>query len=159
MIHYQLACDRGDRFDGWFGNSADFDSQLAAADIACPACGSTVVRKALMAPSVRTGTGRAAVPEDRTTRADGDEQATVSLTTAPDPSIAQAVEMIRRVTRHVRDNAEDVGRRFAEEARKIHYKEAPARSLVGEATAAEAKELVEEGIAFHPLPVLPEDRN
>ena len=76
-----------------------------------------------------------------------------------DPKLARAMEFMQEMTRKVRTASDYVGSRFAEEARKIHYEEAPPRSIYGEATAGEARELAEEGIGFHPLPPLPEDRN
>lgn len=158
MIHYQLICERGDKFEAWFRGSSDFDMQARAGHVACPACGTTVVKKALMAPAVRSS-DRAA-PSEQPVPADAAErQETVRLAAGPDPALSEAMEIARRISRHVRDNSEDVGRRFAEEARKIHYREAEPRSIYGEATGEEVKELLEEGVEFHPLPVLPEERN
>jgi hypothetical protein len=156
VIHYQLVCEKGDRFEAWFRGSADFDAQAKAGQVVCPACGSTAIEKALMAPAVHSS--------DRTTEpvesvAPAAEPQTVRLAAGAEPAIAEAMEIARRVSRHVKENSEDVGRRFAEEARKIHYRETAPRGIYGEATGDEVKELMEEGIDFHPLPVLPEERN
>jgi hypothetical protein len=159
MIHFALRCARGDQFDGWFRGNADFDAQLAAKEIACPFCGSVEICKDLMTPALGSRRGEpppetAALPPGA---AEGAE--TVRLANGPDPRMAEALEMIREIGRRVRATSDYVGRRFAEEARKIHYQEASPRSIYGEATAEEAEELADDGIGFHPMPVLPEERN
>ncbi len=153
MIRYELICDQGDRFEAWFRGSEDFDLQANDGLIVCPQCGSSEVGKALMAPAVRSSKARTATPES------GDQGDTVRLAAGPDPSIGQAMELLRKISKQVRERSDDVGRRFAEEARKIHYREVEPRDIVGEATPAEAKALQEEGIEFHTLPILPEDQN
>ena len=155
MIRYELVCDQGDRFEAWFRGSADYERQAVDGLIVCPHCGSSDVAKALMAPTVRTSKKMAAAPVDAGAAAAN----TVQLAAGPDPSIAEAMALLRKISKHVRENADDVGRWFAEEARKIHYREVEPRNIVGEATEAEAEALLEEGIAFHPLPVFPEDKN
>jgi len=155
VIHYQLVCERGDRFEAWFRGSADFDEQARAGHVVCPACGTKAVEKALMAPAVRSSER----PEDAKAGDRPSEPETVRLAAGPDPALAETLEMVRQVSRHLRENSEDVGRRFAEVARKIHYREIEPRSIYGEATGDEVKEMLEEGIEFHPLPVLPEERN
>lgn len=160
MIRYRLECDRGDQFEAWFRSSDDYDAQAAAGEIACPECGSISVHKTLMAPSVQTSRRRSKRPaEPPPAPPAAAPEAPTQFVAGADPALSDAIEAIRRITRHVRANAEDVGRRFPEEARKIHYNEAPARNIIGEANAEEAAELAEEGIAFHPLPALPEDMN
>jgi hypothetical protein len=116
--------------------------------LSCPQCGTTAVSKALMAPAVATARKRE----------EAQEAAKLTLAT-PDPRRQAMVEMIRKLRDHVRENADYVGDRFAEEARKIHYEETEARSIYGEADAEEARALAEEGIEFHPLPALPDDGN
>jgi hypothetical protein len=147
VIRYALACGEGHAFEGWFGGSNAFDEQRAAGGISCPVCGSADVDKALMAPAV-AGTKRAA----------GGGEAPIPVA-APHALPEELVTMLRKLRRHVTENADYVGDRFAEEARRIHYEEAEARGIYGEATREEAVALSEEGIEFHPLPVLPEDRN
>jgi hypothetical protein len=143
MIRYELVCAAGHRFDGWFANSAAFDAQEKADAVACPVCGSSDVGKAVMAPSVSSGR-RAAEP--------------VRLA-ANVPEESEAVAMLRKLRKHLTENADYVGNKFAEEARRIHYNEAERRGIYGEATPDDARALADEGIEFHPLPRLPEDHN
>lgn len=161
MISYQLVCDRGDRFDAWFRSSAAYEVEATAHRVQCPDCGSTIISKALMSPAVRsTGRRRGVEPVEVTSVAPPAAKSdAVRFAAGPDPVLAEAMDLMRRITRHVREHADDVGPRFADEARKIHYKEAPPRSIVGQTTSVEARELLEEGIDFHQLPILPEDHN
>lgn len=145
MIKYRLQCKKGHEFEGWFSDSATYDKQAKRGLVACPDCGSTKVSKAMMSPSVATR-GRESEPA-QVSEADGKRQAVQR----------EMLEMMRKVRKHVEENAEYVGPRFAEEARKIHYEEGEARGIYGEASLAEAKELVDEGIGVLPLPRLPED--
>jgi len=158
MIRYALHCDRGHEFEAWFGSSADYDRTAAAGENVCPFCGSTAVEKALMAPAVG-GRARASGPkgegESKTEESKGE---TMTLA-APDPRQAVFREALKEFRRKLTENADYVGDRFAEEARKIHYNEVEPRGIYGEATADEAKGLAEEGVEFQPLPPLPEDRN
>lgn len=142
MIKYTLACDNGHSFEGWFSSSADFDRQAELGLVSCPACGSVSVAKQLMAPSVSTARKR-------------DETKVLML----DQARKEAVAKIRELVTAIRENAEDVGEKFPEEARKIHYGEAEQRGLIGQATIDEAKALLDEGIEIAPLPVLPDDVN
>ena len=139
MIRYAVICDNGHDFDAWFSGAEAFDAQLAAGEILCPVCGSAHVSKALMTPAVAPSRNKAA---------------------AATPADAEAaLKLMRELKRHVVEHAENVGDRFAEEARKIHYAEREPTGIYGEATLEEASALIEEGIDFHPLPVLPEERN
>ena len=142
MIKYQLICPDGHQFETWFSDSSTFDAQKAAGHVNCPSCGSAQVEKALMAPSVATSRKRETVQVASHHGMDKD-----------------MVAMMRKIRDHVTENAENVGPRFAEEARKIHYKEVEPRGIYGQATREESRELREEGVEFHPLPVLPEDQN
>lgn len=162
MIRFQLRCERDHRFEAWFRSNADYDGQSAAAQIECPACGSHAVEKALMAPAVPASTRRrddVPVPTPARAPAAAPVEPPLAAAAGLDPDTAKAMALMREMTRRVRAASDYVGPRFAEEARKIHFEEAPPRSIYGEATAEEARELAEDGIAFHPLPVLPEDRN
>ncbi|MDP2622061.1 MAG: DUF1178 family protein [Hyphomicrobiales bacterium] len=158
MIRYRLTCDNGHTFDGWFSRSAAFDEQKASGQLECPACGSNHVDKALMAPAVPAKTR---TKSSATTGAEGKAQGAdkPQAVFQADPKEAELRTALRKLREHVTANADYVGDRFAEEARKIHYKEAESRGIYGEASTDEAKSLREEGIEFHPLPVLPEDRN
>ena len=143
MIHYALRCDREHEFEAWFRSSADF----ARTETSCPVCGSTAVDKALMAPQVAR--------KDRDAGGGGERLRLA----AGDPRQRAMIAILKELRDKVTENADFVGDKFAEEARKIHYKEIEPRGIYGEATGEEAKALVEEGIEFHPLPVLPDDRN
>ncbi|MHA1559469.1 MAG: DUF1178 family protein [Alphaproteobacteria bacterium] len=161
MIRYGLACDQGHRFDAWFGRSDDFDTQAATGLLSCPHCGSSEISKALMAPSVQTSGRRGkanSTPVPVSTDATKTD-VTGQVSAGVDPGLAKAIELVRELGREIRKKSDDVGRRFPEEARKIHYGEVGPRAIVGEATAAEARELIEEGISFQPLPALPEKQN
>jgi len=155
MIRYALACGRGHDFEGWFGSSADFDRQQEKGLVECPSCGDRQVAKTLMAPAVSTpksadkGVNAPAVP---------DEPAGVKLSGLNVEQRAIIAQM-RELKGRLLSQAENVGERFGEEARKIHYGEAPQRGIYGKASAEEAAELVDEGIEFLPLPDLPEDGN
>jgi len=150
MIKYRLNCAKGHDFEAWFRNSDAHDWQARHNEIVCPHCGDNNVAKAIMAPAVasrvRNPAGEAApAPAKR-------ERAAPSLP-------AEALHVLRELRREVEANSDYVGRQFAEEARKIHYKEAKPRGIHGEASLAEARDLYEEGVSFLPLPVLPEDKN
>jgi hypothetical protein len=142
MIRYALACEAGHSFEGWFADSQTFEAQKADGSLSCPSCSSTMVDKALMAPAVATSRQRE----------------TMRLA-ANVPEHQQAVAALRKIRKHLTENADYVGPKFAEEARRIHYNETDKRGIYGEASPDEAKALKEEGIEFHPLPVLPEDHN
>ena len=162
MIRFQLRCDRGDSFEAFFRNNSDYDLQRAGGQISCPACGSTGVEKAIMAPAVLSGRRRAETVTAPPPPVSPDTPVPVvnePPLLAANPEMAKAIEMMREIGKQVRANSDYVGPRFAEEARKIHYMEAPPRSIYGEATGTEVQELAEEGIGFQPLPVLPEERN
>ncbi|NLH80793.1 MAG: DUF1178 family protein [Phyllobacteriaceae bacterium] len=151
MIHYTLVCDKEHVFEGWFRSSADFEAQAADGLVSCPVCGSTVVTRGLMAPSVQS----ARVREERE---DGAKRQTRTMM-LPDPAQKMMLEALREIRKKVTENATYVGDRFAEEARKMHYGEVEHQGIWGEATSEEADSLSEEGIEFQPLPGLPEDRN
>jgi len=162
MIRYALNCDRGHEFESWFQNSAAYDKQTKRALVTCPVCGSAKVEKAIMAPRLANGD----TPEPPA----APPPAPVATTTPPAPAAKAQVAMVSPMERelrqklkelrdHITKNANYVGPRFPEEARKIHYGETERRSIYGEASADEAKELHEEGIEFHPLPILPDDQN
>ena len=142
MIRYSLRCDRDHGFEAWFRSSADYDRASTAGRNACPVCGSTAIEKALMAPAVA-----------------GASHAEPMRLAVPDPRQQAVREALQELRRKVTENADYVGDRFAEEARKIHYNEVEPRGIFGEATTEEAKGLIEEGIEFQPLPPAPEDRN
>jgi hypothetical protein len=137
MIKYALVCDHEHGFEGWFGTSADYDDQAARGLIDCPVCGSKAVRKQIMAPAV-AGT--------KAQKAGADLQ----------PGMREMVmEAIGKVRAHVEDNFDYVGDSFAREARAIHDGKSEERGIYGEATPAEVKALVEDGVNVAPLPPAP----
>ena len=156
MIRYSLRCERGHAFESWFQNSSAYDSQHKRGLVACPVCESTNVDKAIMAPRIaRKGKSKSA-PEPATT-APAEETASTSLVMAPQER--ELLAKLRELRDHVLKNADDVGKKFPEEARKMHYGDVEQRAIYGEATAEEARSLVDEGIEVAALPVLPGDRN
>ena len=142
MIRYALSCDRDHGFEAWFGSSSDYDDQAARGLVECPFCGSTAVRKQVMAPAV-SGTKK----------------------TSPDALKPEALQhmqsMMMQAAREVRDHVEQnfdyVGDAFAREARDIHEGRSEKREIYGEATPAEVKKLKDDGVPCAPLPPLPPD--
>jgi hypothetical protein len=160
MIKYALHCDKGHGFESWFPSSASFDTQAKRGLVDCPVCGSSKVEKQIMSPSVRSK-GATTPPVDVVVPGNVPDVPAV-----PDQSVALMGEnaqklraMMRDLHAHVTANTEDVGAKFADEARKIHYGETEERAIRGRATADEAEALYDEGIGFMPLPTLPEERN
>lgn len=154
MIKYDLRCEQGHAFESWFQSSSAYDSQRKRKLIACPSCGSSRIEKAIMAPRL-AGTkkrGRVEAPSE------------AAPAEAPTPSLVMTQELelrakLKELRDHVVKNADNVGERFPNEARKMHYGDIEHRPIYGEASADEAKSLIDEGIEVMPLPVLPEDRN
>jgi hypothetical protein len=160
VIRYALRCKNGHGFETWFQNSGAYDKQAARGLVACPVCGSTKVAKALMAPRVAKGKARASaeppVPAAPAPAPTPQTPAPVAMLTAKERELRAKLKELRE---HVVKNADYVGQKFPEEARKMHYGEIEHRSIYGEASPADAAELIEEGIELHPLPVLPDERN
>ena len=142
MIKFDLICDEQHRFEAWFSSNSDFENQRDRKLVECPHCGSVNVEKALMAPSVSTARSKEA-----------------SMNLAMNTTQKAAIEQLRQAVKTIRDNSEDVGERFPEEARKIHYGETEERGIIGQAKPDEVKSLLEEGVGVAPLPDLPEDNN
>jgi hypothetical protein len=164
MILYTLACENGHAFESWFANSAAYDKQVKRSLVTCPVCNSAKVEKALMAPRL-SGTkkrGAAAVPAPAPAP-EPSSPAAAPATPAPvammSPQEHELRKKLREIREHLTKNADYVGQKFPEEARKMHYGEIEHRSIYGEASPDQAKELHDEGIEFHPLPVLPDERN
>jgi hypothetical protein len=162
MIRYSLICDRKHDFEIWFKNSADYDKQARRGLVTCPECGSAEVEKALMAPAL----GRGAKKDVSAPAAEAapTTEAPVPIENKTPVAMISPMEQefrakLKELRDHLTKNADNVGAKFPEEARKMHYGESEHRSIYGEATPQEAKELLEEGVELHPLPVLPEERN
>jgi hypothetical protein len=155
MIRYTLSCERGHEFESWFQNSAAYDKQAKRGLVTCPLCNSAKVEKAIMAPRLaRTDVAEPTPPPAAQPATPAKNP--VAMMSPPERELRQKLKELRD---HVTKNATNVGAKFPEEARKIHYGETEHRSIYGEASREEAKALHEEGIEFHPLPVLPDDQN
>jgi hypothetical protein len=166
MIRYALVCQKAHAFESWFENSAAYDKQAKRGLVSCPICGDLKVEKAIMSPKISTGEkrGEAAPPPSPeapdtaapNAGAPADAKAPVALMS---PQEREFRQKLRELREHLTKNADYVGQKFPEVARKMHYGELDHRSIYGEASPQEAKEMHEEGIQFHPLPVLPDERN
>jgi hypothetical protein len=149
VIRYTLCCEAGHTFESWFNNSTAFDRQAARGLVTCPMCGSAKVEKAIMAPAL--GGGREApAPEPEP------EKTPVAIVSKEEVDLRKKLKELRD---HIVKSADYVGEKFPEEARRMHYGEIEHRSIYGEASPDAAKSLAEEGIEFHPLPRLPDERN
>jgi hypothetical protein len=142
LIRYSLSCENAHTFEGWFSASTDFDRQVGRGLLTCPVCNSASISKTLMAPSVSTARKK-------------EEKQAVAM----DAVRQEAMVKLKEAVAAIKASAEDVGEKFPEEARKIHYGEADARGIIGQASVGEVRDLLEEGIEVAPLPVLPEDAN
>jgi hypothetical protein len=142
-----LQCKYSHAFEGWFSSEDDFQSQLGRGIIECPMCGDSTITKMLSAPRLNLG---AAAPVNVDARADADAAKKQEVVSTPDATMQAAwMQMVRKVMA----NTEDVGEKFPEEARRIHYGEAHERGIRGQASAEETQALIEEGIGVLPLPV------
>ena len=157
MIRYSLICERKHEFESWFQNSAAFDKQAKRALVACPMCGSIKVEKALMSPRIGRSDARGIEPPQPSAPAPVAE--TPSPVAMMSPQEREFRTKLKELREHLTKNADNVGTKFPEEARKMHYGEIEHRSIYGEASPQDAKDLHEEGIEFHPLPILPDERN
>jgi hypothetical protein len=162
MIRYALRCEQGHAFESWFQSSSAFDSQVKRKLVACPVCDSIKVEKAIMAPRIVSKKAReSAAP----VAAPPVTAPAPSPEAAPGPQalmMAQERELrakLKELRDHIVKNADNVGERFPNEARKMHYGEIEHRPIYGEASPEEARALIDEGVEVSPLPVLPEDRN
>ena len=140
---FNLGCDQQHCFEGWFSSGEDFDSQKQHGLLTCPVCGSSSVDKLPSAPYI----GGNAAADIAPTQANSTAPVAAAM-----PTPAQMQAMFLRMAREVAASTEDVGERFAEEARRIHYKEAPERGIRGVASKDEAEALADEGITVVPLP-------
>ncbi|MGX4801619.1 DUF1178 family protein [Bradyrhizobium guangdongense] len=160
MIRYALHCDRDHQFESWFQSSSAYESQVKRKLVTCPICGSAKIEKAIMAPRIvaKKGRGRATPPPEPATTAvpEAAPAGATSLMMAQERELRAKLKELRD---HIVKNADNVGERFANEARAMHYGDKEHRPIYGEASPDEAKSLIEEGIEVSPLPTLPEDRN
>jgi hypothetical protein len=150
MIRYALACDNGHAFESWFQNSTAYDKQAKR-------------EKTIMAPRLSGAKKRGGAPAPAPLPAPDAAAAPAQEAPSPvamiSPQEHEFRKKLKELREHLTKNADYVGQKFPEEARKMHYGETEHRSIYGEASPDQAKELHEEGIEFHPLPVLPDERN
>lgn len=173
MIKFSLCCKNDHDFEAWFASNDEFDRLQAGKLVDCPTCGSTDVNKALMAPAVskrrvgnvidsKAGGHEVTAPKGAALSNSGDPSGSdrAMMNVPVSRELQQAFQkQLRELRKTVMENADNVGEKFPEEARKIHYGEAESRGIYGKASGEEAKELLDEGIGILPLPDLPEDRN
>ena len=156
MIRYSLHCERCHAFESWFQSSSAYESQEKRKLVTCPACGSAKVERAIMAPQIVSKKGRdIAAPAPA---------ASTEVTAASSTPLMMAQERelrakLKELRDHIVKNADNVGERFPNEARKMHYGDIEHRPIYGEASPEEARSLIDEGVEVSPLPVLPDDRN
>ena len=160
MIHYNLRCERGHAFESWFQSSSAYESQERRSLVSCPTCGSAKVERAIMAPQIVSKKGRESIePAPAPVPA-----ATTEVTNPASTPLLMAQERelrakLKELRDHIVKNADNVGERFPNEARKMHFGDIEHRPIYGEASPDEARALIEEGVEVTPLPVLPDDRN
>jgi hypothetical protein len=164
MIRYNLRCERGHAFESWFQSSSAYESQEKRKLVNCPVCGSAKVERAIMAPQIVSNRGREiAAPVPAPAAAPSPAPTTEVTAPASTPlMMAQERELrakLRELRDHIVKNADNVGERFPDEARKMHYGDIEHRPIYGEASPDEARALIDEGVEVSPLPVLPDDRN
>jgi hypothetical protein len=156
MIRYNLRCDRGHAFESWFQSSSAYESQEKRKLVSCPACGSVKVERAIMAPQVVSKKGRDSVVTPPAAPAEAAAPASTPLLMAQERELRAKLKELRD---HIVKNADNVGERFPNEARKMHYGDIEHRPIYGEASPEEARSLIDEGVEVSPLPMLPDDRN
>ena len=160
MIRYNLRCHRSHAFESWFQSSSAYEAQEERKLVTCPVCGSAKVERAIMAPQI---VGKKA--RDRSEPAEQPAAAATTEVAAPSSTplmMAQERELrakLKELRDHIVKNADNVGERFPNEARKMHYGDIEHRPIYGEASPEEARSLIDEGVEVSPLPVLPDDRN
>jgi hypothetical protein len=161
MIHYHLRCERGHAFESWFQSSSAYEQQEKRRLVNCPICGSAKVERDIMAPRIVGKKGRERA-EPAPVAAAAPATTEVAAAASTPLMMAQERELrakLRELRDHIVKNADNVGERFPNEARKMHYGDIEHRPIYGEASPDEARALIDEGVEVSPLPVLPDDRN
>ena len=156
MIHYNLRCERGHAFESWFQSSSAYEAQEKRKLVSCPVCGSAKVERAIMAPQIVSKKGRESAEAAPAPATEVSAPASTPLLMAQERELRAKLKELRD---HIVKNAENVGERFPNEARKMHYGDIEHRPIYGEASPEEARALIDEGVEVAPLPVLPDDRN
>ena len=156
MIRYNLRCERGHAFESWFQSSSAYEAQEKRKLVNCPICGSAKVERAIMAPQIVSKKGRDSTAPAPAVTTGVSASASTPLMMAPERELRAKLKELRD---HIVKNADNVGERFPNEARKMHYGDIEHRPIYGEASPEEARSLIDEGVEVSPLPVLPDDRN
>jgi hypothetical protein len=156
MIRYTLRCDHGHAFESWFQSSTAYEAQEKRKLVSCPVCGSTQVERAIMAPQIVSKTARDSAVSAPAAATEAAAPASTPLLMAQERELRAKLKELRD---HIVKTADNVGERFPNEARKMHYGDIEHRPIYGEASPDEARSLIEEGVDVTPLPVLPGDRN
>jgi hypothetical protein len=156
MIRYNLRCERGHAFESWFQSSSAYEAQEKRKLVNCPICGSAKVERAIMAPQIVSKKGRDSTAPAPAVTTGVSAPASTPLMMAPERELRAKLKELRD---HIVKNADNVGERFPNEARKMHYGDIEHRPIYGEASPEEARSLIDEGVEVSPLPVLPDDRN
>ncbi|MBN34937.1 MAG: hypothetical protein CMM46_09205 [Rhodospirillaceae bacterium] len=155
MIVFDVKCGNDHAFEGWFADNATFQVQAEAGQIACPVCGDTSIEKTLMAPNVSTTKSSAKGVSTPAAEVPAAPSGDSVMLAHQKERAGQIMAMMRAVRDHVEQNFDNVGTKFADEAKKIHYGEAEKRNIYGQATKEQAQELVDDGIEFGQLPDVP----
>jgi len=154
VIVFELICPDHHRFEGWFASSGDFDGQKARGLLQCPTCGKASIEKL---PTAKIGKSEPTAVVPREQKSDHIHAGKAAAAPASGQPVGMpSPEQVQKVIDYLLSNSENVGKKFAEEARRIHREEAPGRSIRGIATKEETEELLEEGIPVLPLPVPPQ---
>ena len=148
MIVFDLRCSHSHEFEGWFASTKEYDQQLKKKQVRCPICNSYKITKGLMAPNVQSK--KSASAKDKI-KDKNNVQSEKQL------DQREVLIQLRKLQKYIEKNSDDVGNRFAEEARKMYYGETDSRAIRGKATAEEAEELNEEGVPFSQIPSLPRE--
>ncbi len=156
MIRYHLRCERGHAFESWFQSSSAYETQEKRRLVNCPVCGSAKVERAIMAPQIVSKKGRESVAPAPAASTEVTSPGSTPLLMAQERELRAKLKELRD---HIVKNADNVGERFPNEARKMHYGDIEHRPIYGEASPDEARALIDEGVEVSPLPVLPDDRN
>jgi len=165
MISFNLICDHGHGFEGWFNSSADYTDQQARGLVTCPICDSANITKGLMTPNVAAksntkpeASGRTPAMVSAPSRPNLPPQMTAQITPEMAKAAAETLAAMRKLQSTIEKQCDNVGDAFAEEARKIHYGESDPRGIYGQTTDQEAESLLEEGIAIAKMPWLPKEQ-
>ncbi len=156
MIRYNLRCERGHSFESWFQSSQAYETQEKRKLVNCPSCGSAKVERAIMAPQIVSKKGRDRASSEPAVATEAATPASTPLMMAQERELRAKLRELRD---HIVKNADNVGERFPNEARKMHYGDIEHRPIYGEASPEEARSLIDEGVEVSPLPILPDDRN